>query len=89
MAPDVDIDALSVWHKYLVLLEICVKCPRLQLTLVRTKAFPSVSKKRWSSAPLKVLFKPSWMLGAVVDDAPLYWWPLVLMATAIFWIWRT
>jgi uncharacterized membrane protein len=25
------------------------------------------------------------MLGAWVDEAPLYWWPPVRMATAIFW----
>ena len=58
--------------------------PRLQLTLVRAYAFPSFWKMVRSSGPLKESSRSSWMLGALVDDATLYWWPPVLMAMAMF-----
>ena len=62
-----------------------LNAPSLQLTLVRKKVLPSFSKMVWSSGPLKVFFKSSWMLGADVEEAPLYRWPPVLIDTAIFW----
>ena len=44
-SPDVDIDALSMGHEYLVLLEICVKCSQTSADARANKGFPASLEK--------------------------------------------